>query len=109
MRIPEKYQELYFFLQEMENKLHNLDKKNDLRKGHDKELDITDKEGISLVHDVRRMLEDLKEFGPYNDMENIWGVSIEEIKDSVNERFVNLERLVNELEKGENNDKRRIY
>lgn len=104
MRIPEKYQELYLFLQEMEKKLHVLDKKNDLRKSHDKELDSIDKEGISLVQDVRRMLEDIKEFGPYNDIESIWGVSIEEIKDSVNERFVNLERLVNKQEKGVNND-----
>ena len=95
MRIPEKYQELYFFLQEMENKLHDLDKKNNLRKGNDKELDRVDKEGISLVHDVHRLLDDLKEFSPYNDMESIWGVTINEIKETINNRINELKILIN--------------
>jgi len=97
MRIPEKYQDFYFFLQEMETKLHDLDKKNDLRKGKDKEIDNIDKEGISLVHDVKRLLNEIHEFSPYNDMESIWGTSIDEIKDNMDKRYNSLEKMVNDI------------
>ena len=103
MRIPEKYQNFYFFLQEMETKLHELDDKNDLRKCNDKELDNIDKQGINLVREVKRLLNDINEFSPYNDLESIWGETSNELKINIEKRYNELKTLVESNKKGQRN------
>ena len=99
MRVKEEHQEIYFFLQAAEEKLVLLEQQARALEKEGKDVSYPDREGPKIAYNLNYLLTEIREFGPYNDIEALLGTSFQEIKDHINKSLERLEKAISELQK----------